>query len=237
METLETKENQIVFSANIEDSLANAIRRYISQISILAIDEVDIAKNDSALYDETLAHRIGLVPIKTGKIVSDKKEFKIELKSKEARVYSGEIKGEAEVVHDKILLTILDKGQSIEIEGVVKAGKGADHSKFSPGFMTYRNSCEITLDKKFKDEIKKIFPNSDIKDKGDKIIVSDNKKQEVADLCEGLADKEGQEAEVKLNDDLIIQIESFGQIDVKDIFGRSITALKKDLEAVGKGLK
>ena len=237
MEIIETKDNQIVFSANIEDSLANAIRRYISQISILAIDEIEISKNDSALYDETIAHRMGLVPIKTGKTVSEKKEFKVELKSKEPTVYSGEVKGNIKVVYDKIPLTILDKGQVLELAGVVRAGKGVEHSKFSPGFMTYRNSCEIVLDNKFKEEIKKIFPKCEIKDKGNEIVVLDNKKQEIADLCEGLAEKAGKETNTKVNEELIVNLESYGQIPVEDVFLKSVEALKKDLESVGKGLK
>ena len=64
MEIIERKENQITFRAEISDSLANAVRRYINQIPILAIDEVEIYKNDSPLYDETVAHRIGLIPLK-----------------------------------------------------------------------------------------------------------------------------------------------------------------------------
>lgn len=237
METIKTMENQIVFSAEIEDSLANAIRRYITQIPVLAIDEVEISKNDSALYDETLAHRIGLVPMKTGKNPSEKKEFKVELNSKDPTVYSGEIKGDVKAVYDKIPLTILDKGQSVELKGVVRVGKGSEHSKFSPGFMTYRHICEIILDGEFRDEIKKIFPDCEIKEKGGKIIVIDNQKQEVADLCEGLAEKAGKKAEVELKNGLIINLEGYGQIGVKDIFSGSIEALKKDLEAVGKGLK
>jgi len=51
MKLIEKKKNQITFTAEIDESLANAVRRYLDQIPILAIDEVDISKNDSALYD------------------------------------------------------------------------------------------------------------------------------------------------------------------------------------------
>ena len=67
METIEKTENKLIFSAKIEDTLANAIRRYVHEILVLAVDEVEIHQNGSPLYDETLAHRIGLVPFKMSK--------------------------------------------------------------------------------------------------------------------------------------------------------------------------
>ena len=238
MEKIKSKENKLVFSAEINESLANAIRRYVLQIPILAIDEVEISKNDSPLYDETVAHRIGLIPIKTEKKVSEKAEKKVKLSTnKEGYVFSGEIKGEVNVVYDKIPITLLDKGKELEFEGVARVGRGSEHSKFSPGFITYRHSCEIILDKKFADAIKKACPNCEVKEKGDKIIVIDNKEQEVCDLCEGFAQKEGREADTKVNDELIISVEGYGQISASDIFVKSIECLKKDLEEVGKGLK
>ena len=45
---------------DIDESLANAIRRSITEIPVLAIDEVEIYKNDSALYDEMLGLRLAV---------------------------------------------------------------------------------------------------------------------------------------------------------------------------------
>ena len=53
MKIIDKKDNQITFSAEVDESLANAVRRYVDQIPILAIDEVEISKNDSPLYDES----------------------------------------------------------------------------------------------------------------------------------------------------------------------------------------
>ena len=41
MKIIEKKDNQITFSAEVDESLANAIRRYVDQIPILAIDEIE----------------------------------------------------------------------------------------------------------------------------------------------------------------------------------------------------
>ena len=86
-------------------------------------------------------------------------------------------------------------------------------------------------------EIKKACPNNEIKEKGDKIIVMDNRVKEVCDLCEGIAEKNKKTADVKIGDELIITIESFGQIETKEIFKKSIEALKKDLQDFSKKIK
>ena len=47
-------------------AFANAFRRaMIGEVPTLAIEDVRIYDNTSALFDEMLAHRLGLIPIKT----------------------------------------------------------------------------------------------------------------------------------------------------------------------------
>ena len=79
MEVLENTSEKLVIRAEITESLANAIRRSVLEIPTLAVDEVEIFKNDSALYDEVLAHRIGLIPLKTEKGMSSKTKIDLKL--------------------------------------------------------------------------------------------------------------------------------------------------------------
>ena len=57
--------NNIEFELyNTELTIANALRRVIiSEVPTLAIDIVEIQENTSALHDEYLAHRMGLIPL------------------------------------------------------------------------------------------------------------------------------------------------------------------------------
>jgi len=67
LKVLEKSERKLVFIVEgISIEMANAIRRIIlSEIPVMAIDEVIILKNDSPLYDEILAHRISMIPLST----------------------------------------------------------------------------------------------------------------------------------------------------------------------------
>jgi DNA-directed RNA polymerase subunit D len=238
MDKIEKKENKIIFKAEIEESLANAIRRYLNQIPILAIDEVEIIKNGSALYDEVVAHRLGLIPLKMDKMITEKNKGKLKLATKkEGAVNSGELKGNVKVVYENIPITFLDKDQEIELVGITKAGKGIDHVKFSPGLMFYRNVTKTKIDKNLLEEIKKICSDCNFEEKGDKVIIIDDKAREVADLIEGVANRADKKAEVEVGKELIITLESFGQMDLKDIFTKSVDALKKDLTEVPKKIK
>jgi DNA-directed RNA polymerase subunit D len=67
LEILEQTEYKLVFIIEgISIEMVNALRRIIlTEIPVMAIDEVIILKNDSPLYDEIIAHRLGMIPLKT----------------------------------------------------------------------------------------------------------------------------------------------------------------------------
>ena len=135
---MEKNNNKIAFQTEIDISLANALRRSVMEIPVLAIDEVEIYKNDSALYDEVIAHRIGLVPLKMDKTMNEKTEFELKLvKTGPGFVYSGELKGKEEVVYDNMPITLLEDGKEIELVAFAKIGQGIKHTKFTPGIANY----------------------------------------------------------------------------------------------------
>ncbi len=236
MKLMNKKDNQITFSAEVDESLANAIRRYVDQIPILAVDEVEISKNDSPLYDETIAHRIGLIPLKMEKATSEKTVEEITLVAKnEGIVYSEEMKGKVKPVFEKIPITVLKKGQELEILATAKVGKGSQHSKFSPGLMFYRNLIKVKVDKDCPKEIANACPKEVFSLEAGKVSIIDESKCDMCEVCVDLARKMGKNCiELTPTGELVITVESFGQIDEKEIFKRAIKILKEDLEDVAK---
>ena len=199
-------------------SLANALRRSSLEIPVMTIDEVEIIKNDSALYDEMIAHRIGLVPIKTLKSV---KETKFKLKAIGPKiVYSTDMHPDVGTDY-KLPIVILDEEQELELVADAKLGKGIEHIKYSPGLMFYRHNLDLDVLEFINiDENGKVSYNEEeLKNKG---------------LPDAQIDKIKKIKECK---ELVFEIESWGQLDVKDIFPRAIEALNDNLEEVQKAMK
>lgn len=242
--------NKITFESDMSESLANALRRSVLEIPILAIDEVEIFKNDSALYDEMLALRLGLVPLITEKITAEREKCTCKGKGCSkcsadlkinavgpCAVYSKTLKGKADVVYEDIPLVILEKGQELELIAKAKLGKGIEHAKFSPGLAYYRNLAKITIDKNCeagdcKNCVESCPQNVLSIEKG-KIVVKDIYK---CDLCEVCAEK-CKSIKVDKDENIIFFIESWGQIEAKEIFTQAVDKLNENLKELGKQIK
>ena len=119
---------------------ANALRRVcLNGVPVFAIDTVDIIENTSVLPDEGLAHRLGLIPLKTD-LSKYNESDKIPLvldsgESEETRaVLSGELSSEDESVKpvsEKIPIVQLAPGQKIKIECYARLGRGTEHAKWN----------------------------------------------------------------------------------------------------------
>src|SRR5207244_11617852 len=88
---IEESGNEVTLQLDgIDRSYANAVRRFcISEVPSMAIDDVVILENSSVLYDEILAHRLGMIPIKTDLeryILPEKCDYGSPLRSHTCRV-------------------------------------------------------------------------------------------------------------------------------------------------------
>ncbi len=226
---------EIVFSGDLNVSLANAIRRSVGEIDILAIDECDIYKNDSALYDEIIAHRLGLVSLKNQKMKKDDfVEFKLKAKGKgDGDLVLAGIMGD-DIVYPDTPLVLLGENQQIEIVARARVGKGIDHAKFMPGLFYYKHLpiIKISEDGEKQTELASLYPEV-FEMYGEKIKVKN------AWQCD--LDNEDMEKypgiEISFGDRLVFFIESWGQIDSKKIFIEACKVLKDNLNSVSKVLK
>lgn len=152
---LEDTGNSVTFQLEgVDRSYANAVRRFcISEVPSMAIDDVVILENSSVLYDEILAHRLGMVPIKTDLERYNLPEecdcgnplgchkcrvlFVLDAKGKErvSTVHSGDLVSEdreIRPVSETIPLVKLALGQSVKLEAYARLGKGKEHAKWQP---------------------------------------------------------------------------------------------------------
>ena len=213
------KTGKISFTTDMSISLANAIRRSVLEIPIMAIDEVEIVKNDSALYDEVLAHRIGLIPIKTAKVSSKEIKFKIKEIGPKI-VYSTNIKPDVETGY-KLPITLLEKEQELQLTGTARLGIGIEHVKYSPGLIYYKHNIddEVLNFVKINAQGKISYDEKDLKEKN----LSEEERNKIKKLSKA--------------EELIFNIESWGQIEVKNIFIQATEVLDKNLKELDKTVK
>jgi len=122
---------------------ANALRRIcLNGVPIYAIETLDILSNTSILADEGIAHRLGLIPLKTelSAVQQDNESDKIMLTldsgiATETRtILSGELKSQDNTVKpisDNIPIITLAPGQRLKIEAYARLGRGTEHAKWN----------------------------------------------------------------------------------------------------------
>jgi DNA-directed RNA polymerase subunit D len=132
---------------------ANALRRLcLNGVPVFAIDTVDIIENSSVLPDEGLAHRLGLIPIKTD-LTRFNEPSKCDCQSETGcsnckvmlvldsgdtevtkTIFTGELTSEDDSikpVSDKIPIVQLAPGQRVKVECYARLGRGREHAKWN----------------------------------------------------------------------------------------------------------
>jgi len=145
-------------------AFANTLRRaMISEVPTLAIENVRIYGNTSALFDEMLAHRLGLIPLKTDLSVHTPVDscacggegcpgctviYTLSVEGPRT-VYSSDLipqDPEAVPVHGNIPVVKLADGQKLVLEAQAVINKGKEHAKWQPTVACgYKNYPVITI--------------------------------------------------------------------------------------------
>jgi DNA-directed RNA polymerase subunit D len=135
----------------------NSLRRVmISEIPVLAIDRIEFTDNGSVLYDEMLAHRLGLLPLKFDqKAFTEKQNCDCEdkgcancelvfiLKKDGPCIVRGSDLKSADkeagnVVFSDTPIVELFEGQSLKLKAIACLGKGREHAKFKSSNTYFR---------------------------------------------------------------------------------------------------
>ena len=163
-----TNERIVLRFNNVPRQYVNAIRRIsISEVPTMAIDDVVMMENSSVMHDEAIAHRLGLIPLRT-----DLKRFVLpqdcdcnnslgcskcrvllvldsEANDKTKLVTSGELVSEDEVVMPvsrNVPIITLAPSQKLKFEAYARLGLGSNHAKWQP------TTCSTVTDGKDQNE-------------------------------------------------------------------------------------
>ena len=152
-------------------AFANSLRRtMLAHVPTMAIEDVIIVENNSSMFDEFLAHRLGLIPLKADISQFEFREscecggrgcnlcqvnltLQVETKDEKRMVYSSDlvsIDGRVEPVSGEIPIVKLGPDQKISLEAVAVLGVGAIHAKWQPVStvgMQYMPIIELDMEK------------------------------------------------------------------------------------------
>ncbi len=236
-------------------AFANVLRRtIINKVPVMAIEDVEFRKNSSILYDEIIAHRLGLIPLTTdlksynipdecsckGKLCA-KCKLKLKLKvTGPCNVYASDLKSrdsKVKPVYPKTPIVKLLKGQNLELEAIAILGRGKEHIKWSPGLVYYKYKPVIEIGK-YKDAsiIVKVCPVDVFDVKNNKLVINKDNflKCHLCGACKDIDDG------IKLNesdDEIVFYLESFGQLNCKEILLKTLDIFDKQLSELQKKMK
>ncbi len=244
--------------------LVNALRRIsMAEVPVMAIDEVLFTENTSSLYNEYIAHRLGLLPLKTqgepetlaqasldiqsGSSLPERVDFQLRAEGpsgseKSTTVTAGNLKpmgdaAEIEPVYSDVPLFRLGRGQVVEFQAFARYGIGKQHAKFSPvSPATYTFKPVIIFDKS-KDfnceEHVLVCPKNCLEYKNQELVFTDPWECILCKACE----KDCKSGATKISWDestVRLTIESTGSLPARVIFKTALLILMKKLELAQK---
>ncbi len=261
VKTTELKGNKGVLRfEDAEMYFVNSLRRVmLAELPKLAIDDVIIYDNTSALFDEMISHRLGLIPIPTTdlSILSFRSECKCGGKgcpsctvrytlSKEGEcvVYSGDLQPEHPsfaITETLVPIVELAKDQRIILEVEAVLGRGKDHAKWQVVLAPrYRMDTVMSFDKKHINEVKAFvqeLPKDFVMEiKGDKLELKDHSK---LPMFEAYLEKKKDNliSVTKDPSKLTFSFETDGSMSAKAALQESINILAKKYEEFRSLLK
>ncbi len=229
---------------NTTPAFANALRRVmLAEVPNLAIDIVEFQDNTSALFDEIIAHRLGMLPLQfdpkkfnftdeckcRGKGCPSCEVFFALEKTGPAMVYTSDLKSSNRNVKPTSLdfpIVKLLKGQHIKLEAIARLGRGRNHAKFQSANVsyTYLPMIEISKIKDLK-KIEKACPKGVLGVKNKKLVLLDPYKCDECKICEEVSGNN-----VKIESDptkFVFNVDSISGLEPKHIVEESARILQE----------
>lgn len=240
-----------------EAAYMNAFRRLIlEETATIAIEDVEFKKNSSALYDEIVAHRLGLVPLTSDSSYVMPSEctcngegcakctVKLSLSAKGPGVITASKLKSSDPkvvpVFEKMPIVKLLANQQVQLDANGVMGKGKEHAKWSPGHVYYQQVPKVVLnEKQIKDaqEFAKNSPVNVFEVKSGKISVDEEKVLKNHTKIDSLEDYSPAVTVSRSSTDFIFVIESFGQLSPKQIMLSALDMFDNKLETFVTALK
>ncbi len=253
LELVKKKKGKITFEVKGESpGYVNTLRRvFMSEVPVMAISTVEFKKNSSAMYDEMIAHRLGLVVLKTdvdgynlpvsGAEESSATHVTFTLKATGPKtIYASDLKSnDSKVVPiypETIILKLFDK-QEIELSASACLGFGRDHIKWSSCLASYYYKPKITVNNKspaLAEFIDK-YP-SQVKTKG-QIDAEKIDSPELIDACKDINNDIVKIDYENPHTEFVFTIESWGQLSPEKIVEEGVTIYNAQLDEFKKLLK
>lgn len=235
-------------------SLANAYRRAIlSEVPVLAVDEVVFFANTTMFFDEYVAQRLAMTPIRMDKkVYSFGEEFTIRLKlDKTAQedqefAYSGELEStDPDIVpaSDRIPIVAMNRGEKLSLEAIVRLGRGKKHTKWQAvSGLGYRYYPVYSFKEDACEEAKELVQELDIpaQRKGGWVRVEDAPLHpDLEGVLRDCGRTLGESAVVVEHDDnrIIIKFESTGALECGDVLLVAVDELQKKFESFEAALR
>jgi DNA-directed RNA polymerase subunit D len=256
IELLESKGNTLKFRlSDSSPAFANAIRRLLLEIPTMAIDEIIVIENSTPLYDEVLAHRLGLMPITTPEGVYNLPESctcdghgcsncetsltlekeGVELGAIET-LYSRDLQSEdpeVKPVLDNIPILRFTQGQKVIIQAIARLGKATKHAKFQCAVASYKYDPIIEIDKEkaqYCESLVEVCPPQILKFESNTLKVTDNKKCTLCMQCVEQSTEPGAIEVTTTGKDFLFTLTSFGQMLPQKLLLQTLNLLKEKSE-------
>ncbi|MFW9954339.1 MAG: DNA-directed RNA polymerase subunit D [Candidatus Thorarchaeota archaeon] len=248
-------ENEIRFLLEgVDVSFANAIRRtMLTRLPAMAIDEVLVLENTSVMYDEMLAHRLGLIPLTT--MLDDYNlpdECDCEGKGcslcqctltleKEAGdidevIYSRDLTSQDPKVvpaSGDIPLVKLAPHQRVIIEAYARLGRGVENAKFQPvSTVSYKYVPLVTVDKSKCNQCGdcvEVCPKKILRLDGDTIATQNTLDCSLCEACVEECEPGAITIDSKSNS-FLFKVESTGALPPEEIVVKSAELLKERVQ-------